>query len=208
MAFFSRRTPDLAPAGQRSDAYWISLRYFSAYRIVVAAVFMAVTFFDESLSGIGSYSLSAFRYVDAGYLFLAVVFHGLLRMVPERFDVQLSAQVLLDIAAITLLMNASGGMSSGLGVMVLISLTGASLVAPLRLIFLYPAIAAIALLLEQTYWVLVHDAPTVNYLQPGLLCHCRRDRLDGPAGGGERETRAAAWPRARHPAARQSAGHP
>jgi len=151
MPVFSRRAPDRAPAGERSDAYWISLRYFSAYRIVVAAVFMAVTFFDESLSGIGTYSLTAFRYVDAGYLFLAIVFHSLLRLVPERFDAQLSAQVLLDIVAITLLMNASGGMSSGLGVMVLISLTGAALVAPLRLMFLYPAVAAIALLLEQTY---------------------------------------------------------
>ena len=56
-------------------------------------------------------------------------------------------------------MYASGGIRSGLGVMLLISLTGAAIVAPRRLALLYAALAAIALLLEQSYWVLAHDAP-------------------------------------------------
>jgi two-component system sensor histidine kinase PilS (NtrC family) len=60
-------------------------------------------------------------------------------------------------------------MKSGLGVMLLISLTGAALVAPRRLTYLYAALAAIAALLEQGYWVLVFDSPTSNFLQPGLL---------------------------------------
>ncbi len=41
--------------------------------------------------------------------------------------------------------------------------------APRRLAMLYAALAAIALLLEQTYWVLRFDAPEANYLQPALL---------------------------------------
>jgi two-component system sensor histidine kinase PilS (NtrC family) len=65
-------------------------------------------------------------------------------------------------------MYASGGVRSGLGVLV-ISLTGAAIVAPRRLSYLYAALAAIALLLEQGYWVLEHDAPPANFLQPGLL---------------------------------------
>ena len=53
--------------------------------------------------------------------------------------------------------------------MLLISLTGAAIVAPRRLTYLYAALATIALLLEQSYWVLEHDAPTASFLQPGLL---------------------------------------
>ena len=60
-------------------------------------------------------------------------------------------------------------MRSGLGVMLLISLIGAAIVAPRRLSFLYAALATIALLLEQSYWVLAHDAPTASFVQPGLL---------------------------------------
>ncbi|MGH8745915.1 MAG: sensor histidine kinase, partial [Burkholderiales bacterium] len=85
------------------------------------------------------------------------------------FNLQLSIEVCVDIAAITLLMYASGGVRSGLGVMLLITLTGAALVAPRRLTLLYASLASIALLLEQTYWVLLKDASTAEYLQPGLL---------------------------------------
>ena len=88
--------------------------------------------------------------------------HGVLRNLRDHFDLQLSLQAGLDIVAITLLMYASGGMRSGLGVMLLISLTGAAIVAPRRLAFLYAALATIALLLEQGYWVLAHDAPTAE----------------------------------------------
>jgi two-component system sensor histidine kinase PilS (NtrC family) len=98
-----------------------------------------------------------------------VVFHSLLRNLRDLFNLQLSLHLALDIVAITLLMYASGGIHSGLGVMLLIALTGAALVAPRTLALLYAALAAIALLLEQSVWVLRFDAPTQNYLQPALL---------------------------------------
>jgi two-component system sensor histidine kinase PilS (NtrC family) len=67
------------------------------------------------------------------------------------------------------LMYASSGIRSGLGVMLLISLAGAALVSRGRLTLFYAALASIAVLLEQSYWVLVQDFSTANYLQPGLL---------------------------------------
>jgi two-component system sensor histidine kinase PilS (NtrC family) len=36
-------------------------------------------------------------------------------------------------------------------------------------VYLYAAVAAIALLLEQGYWELTYDTPTANFLQPALL---------------------------------------
>jgi two-component system sensor histidine kinase PilS (NtrC family) len=98
-----------------------------------------------------------------------VVFHSLLRNLRDLFNLQLSLHLGLDIVAITMLMYASGGIHSGLGVMLLIALTGAALVAPRTLALLYAALAAIALLLEQSYWILRFDAPTQNFLQPALL---------------------------------------
>lgn len=155
--------------GPPHETFWISLRYFNLYRIVVAALFLgATTFYGDALN-LGSHSLAVFRYVGVAYLLLGIVFQGVLRNLRDRFDLQLSVHVCTDIIAMTLLMYASGGLRSGLGVMLPISLIGAALVAPARLIYLYAALAAIALLLEQSYWTLVHDAPTANYLQPGLL---------------------------------------
>jgi len=160
------------------DSFWISLRYFNVYRMAVAALFLGITlFFDDALN-LGTHRLNVFRLVCIGYLMAGVVFHSLLRNLRDLFNLQLSAHVALDIVAITMLMYASGGIRSGLGVMLLIALTGAALVAPRRLAMLYAAFAAIALLLEQTYWLLRFDAPEANYLQPALLA------IGGFAGAG------------------------
>src|SRR5438045_5971755 len=53
--------------------------------------------------------------------------------------------------------------------MLLISLAGAALVSRGTLTLFYAALASIAVLLEQSYWVLVQDSSTANYVQPGLL---------------------------------------
>ena len=151
------------------ESFWVSLKYFNIYRITVVAVFLgtALTYHDEL--PLGQHSLPLFLYACGVYLLAACVFQAAMFLLRERFNVQLTLHVFADIAAITILMYASGGMKSGLGVMLLISLTGAALVAPRRLTYLYAALAAIAVLLEQGYWVLVFDVPTSNFLQPGLL---------------------------------------
>jgi len=159
----------LPPQERTPESFWTSLRYFNLYRVAVATLFLTVTLVYGDALNFGSQSLQLFRYACLAYLAVAVAFQAVLRNVHDFFNLQLSMHIALDIVAITLLMYASGGIRSGLGVMLLISLTGAAIVAPRRLSLLYAALAAIALLLEQGYWVLAHDAPEANFLQPGLL---------------------------------------
>jgi len=53
--------------------------------------------------------------------------------------------------------------------MLLISLAAAALVSRGTLMLFYAALATIAILLEQTYWVLFYDRSVADYVQPGLL---------------------------------------
>ena len=167
----SVRYPELflPPEERIPESFWISLRYFNFYRIALATVFLGTAAFYDDAVNLGTHNIELFRYLAAGYLFCGVLLHGVLRDLRDKFELQLSLQVGLDIVAITLLMYASGGIRSGLGVMLLISLTGAAIVAPRRFTYLYAALATIALLLEQSYWVLEHDQPTASFVQPGLL---------------------------------------
>lgn len=151
------------------DSFWVSLKYFNFYRIAVSVVFLLAVVMYGDLLNLGSHSIRLFLYASAGYLGLAIMFQAAMRKWPAYFDLQLSAHVLADIVAMILMMYASGGFRSGIGVMLLISLAGAALVSRGILMLFYAAIASIALLLEQSYWVLVHDASTANFLQPGLL---------------------------------------
>ncbi len=159
----------IPPGGAPAESLWISLRYFNLYRIAVAGLFLGVVLVYDDVVHLGSQSMSLFRACAVTYLVLGIVFDAVLRNLRDRFQVQLSFHVFTDVAALTILMYSSGGLRSGLGVMLLISLVGAALIAPRRLNYLYASLAAIALLLEQGYQVLVHDAPTENFLQPGLL---------------------------------------
>jgi len=152
-----------------ADSFWVSLRYFSLYRTAVAALFLGLTVVYGDALSLGSHQLELFRFVAGAYLVVGIALQALLRNVRKHFNQQLTLQAGIDVLAITLLMYASGGIRSGLGVMLLISLTGAAIVAPRRLNFLYAALASIALLLEQGYWVLAHDAPEASFVQPALL---------------------------------------
>lgn len=151
------------------ESSWIALRYFSYYRIALAALFLGLTLTSGDSANLGAHRLELFRGAAAAYLVLAAVAHSVLRHVRVLFNLQLSLQVALDIAAVTVLMYASGGLRSGLGAMLLISLIVAALLAPQRLALAYAALAAIALLLEQGVWVLRFGAPEASFVQPGLL---------------------------------------
>ena len=162
-------SPLFAREDRPPESFWISLQYFNLYRIVVALLFLGATYVAYEPINFGAHDMALFRAVSLAYLVLAIGLQVVVRAVHERFNLQLSVHALVDVVTIPLLMYASGGMRSGLGVMLLISLTGAGLVAPLRLNFLYAALAAIAVLLEESYWVLALDLPSASVVPAGLL---------------------------------------
>ena len=99
--------------GEVSDSFWASLKYFNLYRIAIASLFLlAVIIFHDALN-LGEHNLWLFMYTSAVYLALATSYHAVLWKRQVFFDAQLTLHVLTDIAALTLLMNASGGMRSG-----------------------------------------------------------------------------------------------
>ena len=86
-----------------------------------------------------------------------------------RANLHLTGQVVLDVAAMTLLMHASGGVKSGIGLLLLVSLAAAGLVARGRLAFFHAALAALAILLEQSWQFLLAESTGVDFFQTGML---------------------------------------
>jgi two-component system sensor histidine kinase PilS (NtrC family) len=144
------------------------LLYFNAYRLVGAVLLLAMAAAWRDALPFGSRDYRLFLLATGCYCVLSVVYFAVIRM-RWRFEVQLTAQVMSDIAAITVLTYASGGISSGLGLLMLTIVAAASLIARGKLTLFYAAIASIALLLEHTYDVLYHDAAISQYAHAGLL---------------------------------------
>lgn len=90
-----------------------------------------------------------------------------LKSAAHRFALPL--QVIIDISFIILLMFAAGGIQSGLGLLLIITIVTASLVSNGRLALFYAAVASIGLLLEQSYHILKLDLSAASYTQPVML---------------------------------------
>ncbi len=158
-----------APGAMRQDdAFWRSLQLFNVYRLVAAVILLIIAATWHQNLTFGSRDLSLFLGTAAVYAAFSVLGFALIRT-RRRFDLQLSQQVLADVVFIVLLTYASGGISSGLGLLLLTSLAGAGLISRGRLTLFYAAVASIATLLEHTYEVLAFDAGFAQYAQAGLL---------------------------------------
>ena len=161
-----------SPATARSDfpdTYWRSLQFFNSYRFAVAALLLAAgAIFTES-KFLGAYDRVAYLYTSAAYVLFAAVCFLPTRARRPDLDWQLSIQVAADVVFVVILMHASGGTTSGIGLLLLAVLAGAGLISRGRLALFHAALASIGVLLEHTYQVLARDASVTHYIQTGFL---------------------------------------
>lgn len=152
----------------RHESSWRSLRYFSYYRLVIAGVFLGTIAFSQGHLTVGAQDPRLFLWVCVAYLAAAMTLLGLLEWWRHAFNLQLSVQVISDIAFLTLLLFASGGVKSGLAMMLLVVLVGAGLVGQGRMVLFYAALATLSLLLEQSYRVLAFAGAVEDFFRTGL----------------------------------------
>lgn len=153
------------------DSFWRSLHYFNLYRLGLAAVFTLIgATFGPSLASFGNLNPPLFLGASIFYLALGVVYLFNIRTRRPPFTAQLALQVFTDVAFAVVIMGTSGGIGSGVGLLLLSSLAAAGLVSRGRLTLFFASIASIGVLLEETYGVLYREGNPTQYIQTGLLC--------------------------------------
>lgn len=157
-----------APGTSYPDSYWRSLFYFNGYRLTVAVLLLTVVAVWGNSIQFGSRDLVAFVAACVAHVVFSIVCFALIK-IRWRFTLQLSFQVATDVVFIVVLIYASGGISSGLGLLLLAVLAGAGLISRGRLTLFHAALASIGVLLEHTYDVLFFEASEAQYVQAGLL---------------------------------------
>ena len=145
-------------------ALWRSLQTFTLTRIVIALVLLLYFGFDFDNGMLRTRQQAA--QICLAYAGAALLFSFAART-QRRFLVQLGVQIGVDLAVISLLYLAAGGMRGGLGILYLFPLAGAAILAPLVLA-LFSAAVATLFLLGLSVWQLVEgrDPPL---MQAGLF---------------------------------------
>lgn len=148
------------------ETFWRTLQTFNVTRIVIAVVLLAylsvgikkgfwVT--DQFLS----------REIGIVYLTLAVGFAIFSSYSRRRFLLQMTSQIAVDIAVISMFYVAAGGTKSGLAILFLFPLAGCAILAPLLLAMFFVSIVTLILLTESGYQILRLDADA-SFSQTGL----------------------------------------
>ncbi len=148
---------------------WRPLQFLNIYRFALASLFILLYHFGLLAKPLGSADPELFYHTSLAYLgFSLLALYPLLRRQPG-FILQLTGHILADIIFITLLMHASGGVASGVGMLLVVSVANGSMIAGGRTPGFFAAVATIALLVEQSYAALSHSGANINYSLAGML---------------------------------------
>jgi len=151
-------------AGSRAT-FWRSLQTLNATRVVIALVLLVYLSFDNhGLRASGPY---LYLQICLVYFGLAILFALTAVYWQRRFLLQLLSQVACDLAVISLLFLAGGGLRSGLAILYLFPLAGVAILAPLMLSLFCAALVALFMLAESTWQVFMMEGEQ-PYLQAGL----------------------------------------
>lgn len=154
--------------GEYVKQYWRSLTYFNIYRFVIGCGLLISTL-ETGFVSFGSVNHLMFLWACGGYVICSSLSMLLIKLRVPSFDWQLTIQMISDIVFLPVMIFASGGLQSGLGIVLLVSLAGAGLISRGRLALFFAALATISLLLQETIAVLTVDSYAAQYSQAGLM---------------------------------------
>ena len=154
----------------RNALTWKPLRLLTFYRLILASLLIVLFYSIPGNVTFGEYRPVLYSLTCFFYLGFSLVAGFMARLQRPRYEFQTTFQILVDIVVITLLTHASGGLASGLGILLIITVASGSLLVPGRIAFLFAAVAAMAMIVEQLYSIqLLGLARSIGYTQSGLL---------------------------------------
>jgi len=148
------------------------LRVYNYYRAVIGFALLGVFLQNVIDTGLGRIDPGLFLWLTATYAGINAFSALLTPLLPHESrggQLRTALFVLFDIAALTLLMYLSGGVGSGLGVLILVSVAAGAIIVTGRVSTAIAAVATIAVLYEEFYLSLTPPEYRNDFFQAGIL---------------------------------------
>lgn len=154
---------------EETELTWRVLGTLNVFRLSVSVVLLVLFFAGSDARIFGERYPGLFSATAAGYLVFAALSELAIRQRWVPAIPQAIAQTVVDIGAIVILMHASGGISSGLGGLLIVFVGASSLVLPRQMPTFFAAVATLAILGEQFFSLIAGFSDTGNYPAAGVL---------------------------------------
>jgi two-component system sensor histidine kinase PilS (NtrC family) len=164
---FSRAVASARPPDDYGRT-WKPLAFLNIYRLALSAIFTILLVLRDQPFYVGALHPTLALSTMAIYLAFATVCAVLIYRRWPTFELQTYLQLSVDILAITVLMFASGGAGSGVGMLLVVAIASGSIILAGTTAYFFAALAAIATLAEEVFaYATGSFAP--NYTQAGFL---------------------------------------
>jgi two-component system sensor histidine kinase PilS (NtrC family) len=162
------RQPDNNNPEATTQLAWRVLGLVNLFRLLAPLVLGAL-FLSFSPSPVGQHHPELFVAAATAYfLYAAIAIASIKRRWPE-ISLQTTISICVDVLAVTLITYASGGIASGLAVLLALPIGAASFAVRQRLATLFAALGTLALLTQQLFATLTQGADPGEFIATGLM---------------------------------------
>jgi two-component system sensor histidine kinase PilS (NtrC family) len=148
---------------------WLLLKVFLGYRLILAGMFVVLFYSYTDSSLLGTYDSKLFTYSSQSYLILSIISGICVAWRLTSYTTQAQLLIFTDILILTLIMHASGGVNSGMGALLAVSIAAGGLLIGGRCAMLFAALASLSVLTEQVVADYSHSFDSISYGNAGML---------------------------------------
>ncbi|MGZ8137103.1 MAG: sensor histidine kinase [Methylococcaceae bacterium] len=149
---------------------WLLLKVFLAYRFILASIFIVLLYkrFEPAL--LVAYNNELFIYSSQSYLILTIISGVAIFLRLTGYTPQAQLLIFTDIIIITLLMHACGGIKSGVGILLAITIASSGLLVGGLCAIAFAALATLSILAEQIFsdYLLGPGSDSISYTYAGM----------------------------------------
>jgi two-component system sensor histidine kinase PilS (NtrC family) len=161
----SAATPPSAP----SDLAWRVIGLLNLYRLLVPLVLVSMQWLAGPQWALSPTRPMLFLSASIAYFTSAVLLVIARRLKWSSLRIVALVNAGVDAAAIALILYASGGVASGLGILLVLPVGAMAVLADHRDAFLIAAVAALAVLVQQVFVSFAENTPPADYTTAGVL---------------------------------------
>jgi len=144
---------------------------YNIYRIVLPLVLLVTYLSDPARTLLGEVDATLFLQVSIAYVVFGGVVISLFTTATKVINAQhfLSGTLILDILATTLIIYSCGGISSGLGLLIIVTVASGSILIRGRISTFLAAVATLSIIYSELYLALSNENEANQFVQTGIL---------------------------------------
>lgn len=159
----------MAEPQKTNPTTWQALQLYSLYRLIIALMLVGIGKLNDYFQVLFLTNEILYVMISFAYLAISTLWLALAMMLKKHYRLQTNLAIFSDIIFLILLMSASGGILSGIGLLLIVTVAAHALLTASKIAFLSAALITIGLIGSQLIQTLIFGMPVSLFTPVGLM---------------------------------------